>query len=415
VAQNNKSLLVNDVHADERFYADISKQIGYPTKAILAVPMRIRGECVGVIEVINKADGQQFGEEDLYWLEVFANQAALAMQNARSYERVRMEVSLLQDQVQTDRGYHTFVGQSKAILDRLALAKRAGETDSSVLLLGESGAGKELFAEQIHLASTRNKMPFIRVNCAALPEALLESELFGHVKGAFTDASADRRGRFEIADGGTLFLDEIGDVPLPLQAKLLRAIEHKVFEKVGSSESITADVRIVAATNKDIEAAVEAGSFRADLYYRLNVLPIHIPPLRERKDDIPLLAEFFLNRYNLETKKNISGFSDEAMELLLSYAWPGNVRELQNAVERAVVIADEDLIRPSQLVLSYRSGGGEEEYHGQALRTAMGAFKKQFVKRALESNSWNQTRTAKELGIQRTYLSRLIRDLGISR
>jgi Nif-specific regulatory protein len=416
VAQNNKSVVVNDVASDERFYADISRQIGYPTSSILAVPMRIRDRCVGVIEILNKTDGRDFTEEDLQWLEVFAIQAALAVQNARAYERAQQEIHLLQDRVRTDQGYHTFIGESRSVKEKLAIAHRAAQTDSSVLLLGESGVGKELFAEQIHLHSRRSAAPFIRVNCAALPDNLLESELFGHVKGAFTGATADRRGRFELANGGTIFLDEVADIPLALQGKLLRVIQHRTFEKVGASEPMQSDVRIIAATNKDIEREVSEGRFRTDLYYRLNVLPILIPPLRERRDDIPALAEFFLRRVNSETKKSVRGFTDEALEVLLSYSWPGNVRELENAVERAVVVTEEDLITPRALTLTSAARPDDAvAYDGQSLRTAVNVFKRQFIRNALERNAWNQTRTSKALDIQRTYLSRLLKELGISR
>ncbi len=414
VAANNRSLIVNDVEEDSRFYSDISKQIGYPTKAILAVPMRVKERCVGVIEIINKINGGGFSEEDLQWLEVFATQAAIAIQNARSFQRVQEEIYLLQDEIQKDRGYHTFIGNSKAIKEKLDIAMRAAQTDSSVLLLGESGVGKELFAEQIHLHSTRANAPLIRVNCAALPESLLESELFGHVKGAFTGATSDRRGRFELADGGTIFLDEIGDLPLNLQVKLLRVIQHKTFEQVGGAEPIKVDVRIIAATNKDIEREVEEGRFRADLYYRLNVLPIYIPPLRERRDDIPLLADFFLKRFNREIKKQISDFTPEAMEVLLSFSWPGNVRELENAIERAVVTAQSDRIAPDAFAAASRSRPQEEQYAGKQLKEAINVFKKHYIRQTLEMNRWNQTKTARILGIQRTYLSRLIKELEIS-
>jgi Nif-specific regulatory protein len=415
VAANNRSLIVNDVESDNRFFADISKKINFPTKAILAVPMRIKDRCVGVIEIINKIDGGNFSEEDLEWLEIFATQAAIAVQNSRSLQKVQEEITLLQDEIQTDKGYHTFIGESKSVREKLEIALRAAKTDSSVLLLGESGVGKELFAEQIHLHSPRSNNPLIRVNCAALPESLLESELFGHVKGAFTGASSDRRGRFELADRGTIFLDEIGDLPLNLQVKLLRVIQHRVFERVGGAEQIKVDVRIIAATNKDIEAEVAGGRFRADLYYRLNVLPIYIPPLRERRDDIPILADFFLKRFNREIKKQITGFAPEAMEVLLSYSWPGNVRELENAVERAVVITQSETITPDLFVMDKVAQRAEDAYNGRSLKEAVNIFKKHYIRQILDMNRWNQTKTARLLGIQRTYLSRLIKELNINR
>lgn len=414
VYEHNTSVIVNDVENEPRHFSDISRQIGFPTSSMLAVPMRIRDHCVGVLEILNKKDGKRFTQDDLKWLEIFANQAALAVQNARSFQKARDEIDLLHDQINSEKGFHTLIGKSKVIVEKLALVDRIAATDSSVLILGESGVGKELFAEQLHLRSARAKGPFIRVNCAALPETLLESELFGHVKGAFTDATSDRRGRFELADGGTIFLDEIGEFPLKLQAKLLRVIQHRVFEKVGSSEPMRVDVRIIAATNRDIERAVGQGAFRSDLYYRLNVLPLTIPPLRERTEDIPELAQFFLKRFNRETKKQVRGFSDEAVEELLMYSWPGNIRELENAVERAVVICRDEYIRPQDLILSSNRGQGDE-YAAKSLKDAITLFKTHFLKKALEAHSWNQTETAKALGIQRTYLSRLIKELEIVR
>jgi Nif-specific regulatory protein len=415
VAQKNTSLIVNDASKDPRFYPEIAQKIGFPASAILAVPMRVKDKLVGVVEIINKRGGKKFGEDDLQWLEAFSTQAALAIQNAQSYQKARNELSILQEKVSKDEGYHTFIAESRVILEKLEIARRAAATDSSVLLLGESGVGKELFAEQIHLASPRTTRPFIRVNCAAIPEPLLESELFGHVKGAFTDAIADRRGRFELADGGTIFLDEVADMPIALQAKLLRVIQNKTFERVGSSESMRVDVRIIAATNRNLEAQVAEKKFRADLFYRLNVLPINIPPLRERREDIPLLADFFLKKHSRETKKQIQGFSDSAMQELLSYSWPGNVRELENAIERAVVFSRDDTIRPEFLILNNGPIQDGDTYSQKTLREALNIFKKHFITKALEANGWHQTRTAQALDIQRSYLSKLVRELNIMR
>jgi Nif-specific regulatory protein len=413
VAQNNTSLIVNDTEADERFFKDISKRIGFASNSILAVPMRLRDTCIGVIEIINKQNHEVFTDEDLQWLEVFATQAAIAIQNARSYQKVKEEILFLRDHIKSEMDYHVFIGESKLIKSKLEMAIKAAETDSSVLLLGESGVGKELFAEQIHLHSNRVNKSFIRVNCAAIPENLLESELFGHVKGAFTDATKDRRGRFELADEGTIFLDEIAELPLGIQAKLLRVLQNKTFEKVGSSTPIKVDVRIIAATNKDISQYVQAGKFRADLYYRLNVLPIYIPALRDRKEDIPILINFFLSKYTKELKKNIKGFTPEAMEMLLSFSWPGNVRELQNVVERAVVITQDEFIKPEALILDTSAGLNVDSYQGKDLKDAVNQFKKQFITKALVTNDWHQTKTADALGIQRTYLSRLMKELNI--
>ncbi|HUX39120.1 MAG TPA: sigma 54-interacting transcriptional regulator [Rectinemataceae bacterium] len=413
VVQHGQALIANDVESDSRYYGEIAKRVDFPTYSILAVPMRIRDETIGVIEVINKRDKRYFTQEDLKWLEVFAVQAALAIQNAKYLESAHEEIHLLRDQVEAGKGWHSLIAKSPLVLEKLDLIDRVAKTGSSVLILGESGVGKELFAEQIHLRSDRRAKAFVRVNCAALPEGLLESELFGHVKGAFTDAVANRKGRFELADGGTIFLDEIGDLPLRLQAKLLRVLQQKSFERVGSSDTLEVDVRIVAATNRDIESLVESGEFRSDLYYRLNVLPVHVPPLRQRKEDIAALAEFFLKRMNRETNKKIAGFTDAAMGAMLSYSWPGNIRELENAVERAVVIAKEQWIGIADLLIG-PAAGKEDEFAGKSLREGLTNFKRHFIRKALEENGWNQTEAAKALDIQRTYLSRLIKELSIA-
>ncbi|MDR2901270.1 MAG: sigma 54-interacting transcriptional regulator [Treponema sp.] len=414
VALHNTSIIVNDVENDKRHRIDISKQIGYASKTMLAVPMRLKDECIGVIEIINKKDGKYFVQDDLEWLELFANQAALALHSAQTFEKAVGEIQLLQDQINKDQGYHTLIAKSPAILEKLEIVSRVAKTDSSVLILGESGVGKELFAEQIHLQSARSKEAFVRVNCAALPEGLLESELFGHVKGAFTSAIQTRKGRFELADGGTIFLDEIGDLPLKLQAKLLRVIQQKTFEKVGSDVSVTVNVRILAATNKDIEDLVERGEFRSDLYYRLNVLPLYIPPLRQRLEDIPELAQFFLKKFNREIKKSFTGFSEEAMETMLSYSWPGNIRELENCIERACVIGKDVQIHADDLLLKHANAIVSSEQSGDKnLKTALNLFKSRYIRKVLEENGWNQTETAKALDIQRTYLSRLIKEFSI--
>lgn len=413
VAQHNKSLIVNDVLNDKRHLSGMAEQIKYTSKTMMTVPMRIKDECIGVIQVINKNNNGIFIQEDIEWLEIFANQAALAIINAKSMEDANSEIKILQDRLKTDQGYHTMIAKSPAILEKMEIIDRLAKTDTSVLILGESGVGKELFAEQIHLRSQRSGFPFVRVNCAALPEGLLESELFGHVKGAFTNAISKRQGRFEMADGGTIFLDEIGDLPLSLQAKILRVIQERKFEKVGSDSTITVNVRILAATNKDIEAQVEKGEFRGDLYYRLNVLPIYIPPLRQRQEDIPALARFFLDNYMGETKKQFSGFSQDAIEAMLTYPWPGNVRELQNCIERACVIGKNKWIGREDLFFKTTVDSAECETTDRNLKTAINVFKSTFIRKVLEENNWNQTETAKALAIQRTYLSRLLKELDI--
>ena len=411
VALHNESIIISDVASDRRHLRKISKQIGYPVSTMMAVPLRIRDECIGIIEVINKSKDEVFTQEDIEWLEVFAGQAALAIVNAKSLVRAHNEIRLLQDKSEPVEGFHTMVGKSPLILEMLGMIDRVAQTDASVLILGESGVGKELFAEQVHLRSLRKNNPFVRVNCAALPEGLLESELFGHVKGAFTSAVSNRRGRFEAADGGTIFLDEIGDMPLSLQAKILRVIQEKAFEKVGSDSTVTVNTRILAATNKDIEAMVKNGEFRSDLYYRLNVLPLYIPPLRQRTEDIPELANFFLSKFMQVNKKQFKGFSAKALEAMLTYSWPGNVRELENYVERACVIASGKWVEKDDLFPQQKKDIDEKGIRD--LKTALNVFKSNFVRKVLDENHWNQTDAARALNIQRTYLSRLIKELNI--
>jgi len=414
VALHNKSIIVNDVESDKRHRRDISKEIKYTTKNMLAVPMRIKDECLGVIEILNKMENKEFNQEDLEWLEIFATQAAIAIVNARSIEKVRNEIEQLHEQIKSEMENHTIIAKSPVILEKIEIVDRVAKTDSSVLILGESGVGKEIFAERIHVKSPRNRKPLVRVSCAAIPEGLLESELFGHVKGAFTSAIADRPGRFELADGGTIFLDEIAELPLSLQAKLLRVIQERTFEKVGSDVTVTVDVRILAATNRDIEKQVEKGEFRSDLFYRLNVLPLYIPPLRQRQEDIPELAEFFLKKSIKKTRNHFDGFSEEAMDTMLSYSWPGNVRELENCIERACVIGTGNLIEAEDLFLKPLSTESLSKDGSRSLKTAENIFRARFIKKVLEENSWNQTEASKALSIQRTYLSRLIKELDIN-
>ena len=415
VAKNNTSLIVNDADSDHRFNSDISKRICYTTDSILAVPMRIKDTCVGVIEVINKLNKTPFQDDDLQWLEIFATQAAIAIQNAKSYQEVKDKVNKLQHQIESKNKFHKFIWKSKVIDEKLLIVDRMAPTNSPVFILGESGVGKELFAEQIHLRSNRKNSPFIRVNCASIPDNLIESELFGYVRGAFTGAVSDRRGRFELADEGTIFLDEIAEIPLHLQAKLLRVIQDHIFEKVGSSEPLKVDVRILAATNKNIDRLVEEGKFRKDLYYRLNVLPLHIPPLRERQDDIIELANYFLKSFENYNNIKVEDFSEDAIDALLSYQWPGNIRELENVIKRAVLICNESNISSENLFLDNKNKSLINCYENRSLKDAVNRFKSNFIKRTLDKNNWKQIETAKQLCIQRTYLSRLIKELEIKK
>ena len=415
VAKNNRSLIVNDVEDDPRFFSKISEKVGYATTSILAVPMRIKDQCVGVLEVINKESGRSFTDEDLEWLEIFSTQAGLAFQNAKTYQKMNNELFKLKDQVKISNSYHDFIYSSPIMEEKLEIVKKIATSSSPILISGPSGTGKELFSEQIHKYSARFDRAFIRVNCAAIPENLIESELFGHVKGAFTDAVNDHIGRFELADNGTIFLDEIGELPISMQAKLLRVIQHGTFEKVGSNISEKVDVRIIAATNRKLNEEVESGNFREDLYYRLNVLPLEVPPLKKRREDILTLANHFLEKFNIKNNKNIIGFSSSSVEAMLSYSWPGNIRELENSVERAVIITMSDSIGPQDLLLPDHNSNSEDLYIDSNLKDAVNLFKKEYIQKILDEHSGNQTEASDSLGIQRTYLSRLIKELDIKR
>ena len=414
VAKNNKSLIANDVEKDARFFSDISKSVGFKTNSILAVPMRLKDTCAGVIELINKKNGRMFTEYDLQWLEIFANQAALALSNARLYGKTQNEIAFLQDSLQLSKGFHEIVYESQEMHSIMQVVQRVGATNATVLILGESGVGKELIAEQIHLNSRYRSKPFVRVNCAALPEGLLESELFGHVKGAFTDAVKDRVGKFEQADDGTIFLDEIGELSLQVQAKLLRVLEDGTFEPLGSNVQKTVRARILSATNKNLSELVQEGLFRKDLYYRLNVIPITVPALRNRITDIPILAKHFLQLAARETNKQVDSFDQSALESLKQFNWPGNVRELKNVVERAVVITQSTSISKDHLLLGKSSIEKNDEFQGKTLKDSVNLFKKYFIISCLERHNWNQTSASRELEIQRTYLSRLMKELDIS-
>jgi len=318
------------------------------------------------------------------------------------------------DVINRKKDKNSLIAKSPIILEKLEIIKRIAQTDSSVLILGEKGVGKELFAEQIHFLSRRNIAPFVKINCAELPESFLESELFGHVKGAFAAAFENHNGRFEMADNGTIFFEEIGNISLHLQSKLLRLLQQKTFEKVGSDILQTVDIRILAATSRDIETMVEKGEFLNDLYYRINVLPLYIPPLRQRPEDIPELAEYFLIIYQNETNKQFKGFSTEAMEFMLSYSWPGNVQELENCIEQACETGKGIFIQKDDLFIQTSPDISETQREGcRNLKNAVNAFRVHFIQKVLEENNWNQTETAKALDIQRTYLSRLIKELSI--
>jgi DNA-binding NtrC family response regulator len=336
---------------------------------------------------------------------------ALVVHKAMERQRLRREVAVLSEEV--DKRYCLITGKSSNMNQAIEAAKKAAASKSTVLLLGESGTGKELFARAIHNWSDRKDRAFVAINCVGLSKELLESELFGHEKGAFTGAHQLKRGKMELAHGGTVFLDEVGDVSPDLQTKLLRFLQEREFERVGGIEPILVDVRIIAATNRDLEDAVKQSRFRADLYYRLNVVPIALPPLRDRKEDIPDLAQFFASRFSKEAKKTASEISHEAMEKLLGYEWPGNVRELANVIERAVVLGHgptiqlEDLT-PGIAAVEPKSSSPSFSYH-----EAIDGYRREVILHALAQAGGNRAAAARILGLQRTYLLRLMKSFRV--
>ena len=336
----------------------------------------------------------------------------LAVRNALEHQRLEQENLTLR---QTLDERYELVGESPAIQALRIQIQSAAPSHGRVLIRGESGTGKELIARAIHRQSLRAERPFVEVNCAAIPDELIESELFGHERGAFTGATTKRRGKFELADGGTIFLDEVGDMSVKTQAKVLRVLQEQTFERVGGSETLTVDVRVIAASNKNLEEEIQRGTFREDLFYRLNVIPFEVLPLRDRKEDIVLLAEHFLGLFSREYGKWEKTISRDALDLLLKYPWPGNVRELRNVMERMVIMVPRNSIEAGDLEASLRLRAEPEpveEMEG-TLREAREQFEKKFILRRLQETHWNITRAAERLGIERSNLHRKMKGYGI--
>jgi Nif-specific regulatory protein len=338
-----------------------------------------------------------------------ANGAAIEVLERK---RLKREFQTLVEEV--DERHRMVVGNSAQMKRALDVAKKAAASKSTMLLLGESGTGKEIFARAIHNWSDRKEKPFIAINCVGLSKELLGSQLFGHEKGAFTGALELKKGKMELAHGGTVFLDEVGDISTELQTKLLRFLQEREFERVGGTQPIRVDVRIIAATNRDLSSAVREGHFREDLYYRLNVVPLTLPPLRERREDIPALANYFLTRSALETRKAFTGITEEALQKLTAYGWPGNVRELANMIENAVVMGQGPELTVQDLPAKVGSTVPEILQDGFSYHKAIDDYRRALIERTLAQTQGNRAEAAKILGLQRTYLARLIKALGIS-
>ncbi|MFP4056328.1 MAG: sigma 54-interacting transcriptional regulator [Candidatus Brocadiia bacterium] len=400
----DEPLVSADAATDARFGPSESIE-ATAVRAMVCCSLRVRDQRLGVLYVDTPRAPDAFSDEDVQLVGAIANQAAIAIANARLHDALRQENLQLR---RTLGSRHCIVGHSPAIRELVDLVRRVSQTDATVLVRGESGSGKEVVARTLHALSPRRARPFVCVNCAAMPEALLESELFGHEKGAFTGAVERRVGRFEQANGGTIFLDEIGEMPPSTQAKILRVLQEREFQRVGGTRPLRVDVRLVASTNRDLEAALETGAFRQDLYYRLKVIEVHLPPLRERLEDIPLLCEHFLAEIARDMGRQPPEVDEATIEALQAYPWPGNVRELRNVLERAMVLGVGPRLLPRHLAREVRRGLVSPEEMPEDLSLA--DCERRHVARVLQLTGWNKSRAAALLRISRPRLDRKIRD-----
>ncbi len=370
----------------------------------------------------NAVEAMKNGAFDYLTKPVKLDEISITLKRALEYRNLKRENVNLRNQLRKKYQFKNIIGESPAMQEVFETVEKVADTDSTVLILGESGTGKELIARALHYHSYRKDGPFVPVNCAAIPSELLESELFGHEKGAFTSAIRTRIGRFELANGGTLFLDEIGDMNPNLQGKLLRVLQERQFERIGGVKPIRVDIRIISATHQDLKKAVLKKKFREDLYYRLNVIPIRIPPLRERRSDIPLLVHHFIQQFSKSKRKKVTGITDEAMKRLMEYDWPGNVRELENMIERMVILTDSEVIDVSDLperVFPVSSGEITTHLHipeeGLSLETALNEFEKELILQALNKSGWVKNKAAQLLQVNRTTLIEKIKRQNIQR
>ncbi|HVI96986.1 MAG TPA: sigma 54-interacting transcriptional regulator [Anaeromyxobacter sp.] len=392
VVETRRPIVVADALHDSEWSGSTSV-VNLKLCSVMCAPLMQKGDVFGVIYLGNDSVVSLFDQRSLEALTVFTAQASLLVQNAMLVDHLRRENVALREAVQSKQ-YGELIGAGASMREVYRRIEKVAGTDISVLVTGETGTGKEVVAREIHRRSPRAEGPFVAVNCGAIPEALLESELFGHVKGAFTGAIATRPGRFQAAHGGTLFLDEVGDMPAALQVKLLRALQERAVTKVGDTRPETVDLRVVAATNRVLEEEIRKGTFREDLYYRLNVVAIQLPPLRERGEDLVVLAKYFLQKYAKDYGAKVRGFTPSALVAIRKYAWPGNIRELENRVKKAVVLADKALVSAEDLDLR-----PEILEPILPLAQAKEEFQKRYINEVLDRNQGNRTKTAKDLGV----------------
>jgi formate hydrogenlyase transcriptional activator len=391
-------------------------------KSMCHLPLIGREHVLGILTLARDRESA-FGKEDIGFLSQVANQITLAVENAIAYgeiaslkDKLAQEVVYLQDEIRTELKFEEIVGNSEVLRRVLAEVETVAPTDSTVLIYGETGTGKELIARAIHNLSSRNSNAFVKLNCAAIPTGLLESELFGHEKGAFTGAIAQRVGRFELANRGTVFLDEVGEIPLELQPKLLRVLQEREFERLGSTRTLRTDARLIAATNRDLTAMVEEQKFRSDLYYRLNVFPVRVPPLRERREDIPVLVRHFAQQFSRRMNRSIETIPSETMNALVRYDWPGNIRELQNVIERAVIVSNGPVLKVPLDDLRTRAGSTEASEDTGKMRDVLDDAERKQILAALKQSKWvvaGPKGAAAILGMKRSTLQAHMQRLGI--
>ena len=392
VIESRKPLIVSDALHDEHWRSSESV-MNLKLCSVMCAPLMAQGELLGILYVGNDNVVNLFEERSLDVLTIFAGQASLILQNALLLDSLQADFNSLKEKLEMSR-FGDIIGSCPTMLDVFRTVEKVANTDISVLITGETGTGKELIARALHDRSSRASKAFIVVNCGAIPENLIESELFGHVRGAFTGAVATRAGKFQLADGGTLFLDEIGELPLPLQVKLLRALQEKVVLKVGDTKPERVDIRVVAATNRELENEMRVGNFREDLFYRLNVINVHLPALRSRGDDILVLAKYLLQKYATEMGGKVKGFTPNALIAIRKYDWPGNVRQLENRIKKAIVMCDKTLIGVEDLDML-----PEAIAPITTLTQAREDFQRRYILEVLERNNGNRTKTARDLGV----------------
>jgi Nif-specific regulatory protein len=412
VAATAQACLINNCSDDKSFFNGFDSKLAFRTRNMICSPMIYQGRVVGVVEVLNAVISAGFSDNELELLNGFANLAAIGTVNAERYEGLkRQNEGLRLAEVSNEH----IIGCKKSLKEVMDLVAKVAHTNATVLLLGETGTGKELFARTIHQQSPRAEFPFVAINCGALPEALLESELFGYEKGAFTGAVGQKPGRFELAEGGTIFLDEVGELTPAIQVKLLRVLQEREFVRVGGVKTIASDVRIIAATNRDLRQMMQTNTFREDLYYRLNVFPISLPPLRDRREDIPEMVRYQIRDVAADLKVPLVDIADSAMELLVQYSWPGNVRELQNVIERAVLLSSGKEISLEHLPKEITGQSATLLPARETAAMTLPEHEKLMIKRCLEKNNWNQSQAARDLGISRDHLRYRIKKYDLKR